>query len=321
MKKIKYMKYHPFLGLLVLLLFGCKSSTPEPINMIVDKPRVSFTFDDGITNDIQDFKFEDWNGMILSHLDKHDLKAILFVKGDNKIDDKGQYLLKLWNDAGHRLANHTFSHPNFNSKKNNVFFFEQELLKTDSILSKFNNGIKLFRFPYLKEGGSTEKADSIRNILANHGYSNGYVTIDASDWYVNQRLIAMLKKQGVEKTDLEGYKKFYLDHIMERAKYYEKLSYELNERHIDHTLLLHHNLTSALFLGELIQKFKQEGWEVVDADKAYNDSVFKNIPNLAFAGESLIWSMAKQSGKYDSILRYPAEDGSYEKEKMDKLGL
>ncbi|MEC7263388.1 MAG: polysaccharide deacetylase, partial [Bacteroidota bacterium] len=162
---------------------------------------------------------------------------------------------------------------------------------------------------------------SLRNILTSHHYTNGYVTIDASDWYVNQRLIAMLKKKGMEKTDLEGYKNFYLDHIMARAEYYEKLSLELHGRHINHTLLLHHNLTSALFLGDLVQKFKDEGWEVVDSDKAYNDSVFKNIPFAAFAGESLIWSLAKQSGKYDSILRYPAEDGSYEKEKMDKLGL
>lgn len=315
------MKHYPFIGILVLFLFGCKTSTPEPKNTLVDKPKVSFTFDDGITTDIQDFKFEDWNGMILSHLDKNDLKAIFFVKGNNKIDKKGNYLLKSWDNAGHHLANHTFSHPNFNSKKNNTLFFEQELLKTDSIISKFHNTIKLFRFPYLKEGGSPEKTDSIRNVLANHGYHNGYVTIDASDWYVNQRLITMLKKEGYEKTDLEEYKKFYLDHIMERAKYYEKLSFELNGRHINHTLLLHHNLTSALFLDDLIQKFKDEGWEVVDADKAYNDSVFKNIPYPAFAGESLIWSMAKQSGKYDSILRYPAEDGSYEKEKMDKLGL
>jgi len=31
--------------------------------------------------------------------------------------------------------------------------------------------------------------------------------------------------------------------------------------------------------------------------------------------------MAKQTGLFDSLLRYPAEDGEYEKEKMDALGL
>lgn len=39
------------------------------------------------------------------------------------------------------------------------------------------------------------------------------------------------------------------------------------------------------------------------------------------AGESLIWALVKQSGKFDDVLRYPAEEGEYEKEKMDILGL
>jgi hypothetical protein len=108
---------------------------------------------------------------------------------------------------------------------------------------------------------------------------------------------------------------------MERANYYEKLSMELNGRHINHTLLLHHNLTSALFLDDLINKFKEEGWELIDADKAYKDKIFKKIPDPNFAGESLIYSMAKQSGKYGKSLRYPAEDSRYEKNRMNELGL
>ena len=80
-------------------------------------------------------------------------------------------------------------------------------------------------------------------------------------------------------------------------------------------------MSSALFLGDLVKKFKEEGWEVMNADKAYRDTIFEKIPDPNFAGESLIWSMAKQSGKYDQSLRYPAEDSRYEKEKMDKLGL
>jgi hypothetical protein len=173
----------------------------------------------------------------------------------------------------------------------------------------------------LKEGQNPSKVDSIRNILANNDYLNGYVTIDASDWYVDQRLIGRIKEVGIEKTEIARFKDFYVQHIMERANYYEKLSNELNNRHINHTLLLHHNLTSALFLGDLINKFKEEGWELIDADKAYQGKIFEKIPDPNFAGESLIWSMAKQSGKYDRSLRYPAEDSRYEKKKMDELGL
>jgi len=321
------MKQNQLIILLFLLIFfGCKNSTSEKSEKIevvetTSKPTVSFTFDDGITHDIAGFKFKEWNEMLLSHLEKENLKAVFFVTGKNKQNDKGQFLLKSWNDKGHKIANHTFTHPYFNSDQNNSLLFENELLKTDSIITKFDNSIKLFRFPYLKEGQNKSKVDSIRNILSENNYSNGYVTIDASDWYVNQRLIDRIKEKGFEKTEVERFKDFYIQHILERANYYEKLSYEMNDRHIDHTLLLHHNLTSALFLGDLIATFKEEGWEVLDADKAYQDKIFEKVPSSDFAGESLIYSLAKQSGKYEGVLRYPAEDGEYEKGKMNKLGL
>jgi hypothetical protein len=80
-------------------------------------------------------------------------------------------------------------------------------------------------------------------------------------------------------------------------------------------------LASALFLGDLIETFKKEGWEVIDAQEAFQDEIFQQVPNSEYAGESLIYSMAKQSGTYDHFLRYPAEDSRYEKAEMDSLGL
>ena len=259
--------------------------------------------------------------MILSHLENENLNAVFFVTGRNKSNSKGQYLLKSWDDNGHHIANHSFSHPNFNSEENTAEIFEKELLQTDLIISKHKNHTKLFRFPYLKEGQNRTKVDSIRDILSQHNYSNGYVTIDASDWYVDQRLIKRINEVGIEKTEIDKFKDFYVQHILDRAGYYEELSYQMNGRHINHTLLLHHNLTSALFLDDLIKSLKAQGWEVIDADKAFQDEIFQNIPKSIFAGESLIYSMAKQSEKFGHLLRYPAEDSRYEKDKMDKLDL
>ncbi|WP_162628034.1 polysaccharide deacetylase family protein [Arcticibacterium luteifluviistationis] len=314
------------LFLLAVLSSACqspKSSDSEVIEKSItqEKPVMSFTFDDGITADLAGYQFEDWNEMILSQLDSNQLKATFFIRGDNKLNKKGQFLLQSWNDRGHKLANHTFTHPYYNSDKNTAKVFAEELSKTDTIISKFDNKINLFRFPYLKEGQNEAKVDSLRQILSENNYANGYVTIDASDWYINQRLIARLKEVGQNQEEIQKFRDYYLDHILDRAKYYEKLSYEINGRHINHTLLLHHNLTSALFLGDLIQRFKTEGWDIIDAEKAYQDKVFKQIPEPKYAGESLIWSLAKESGNYKDSLRYPAEDSRYEKPAMDKLGL
>jgi peptidoglycan-N-acetylglucosamine deacetylase len=67
--------------------------------------------------------------------------------------------------------------------------------------------------------------------------------------------------------------------------------------------------------------FKEKGWRVVDAKEAFRDKIFLEEPSNVPAGESLIWALAKESGKFEGKLRYPAEDGEYEKEKMDKAGL
>lgn len=289
------------------------------VTRVLAQPSISFTFDDGTTTDMADYPFEVWNKMILDHLDDAGIKAILFVKGENKTDVKGQFLLNSWNDRGERIANHTFSHPDYGDKDETFEKFKNELLRNDSIINKLSNYIRLFRFPYLKEGNTREKVDQFRAFMKEQGYRNGNVTIDASDWYINGRLLKRLKENP--NADIDGYRAFYLEHLYNRAIFYEDLAVQLSGRHIHHTMLLHHNLTSALFLGDLIKMFREKGWKVIDAEEAYKDEIFKSEPKYIPAGESLIWALAKDTGKYDSVLRYPGEDGDYEKERMDKLGL
>ena len=109
--------------------------------------------------------------------------------------------------------------------------------------------------------------------------------------------------------------------MLDRATYYNELAKDLLGRQIKHTLLIHHNLLNALFFNDLINMFKEKGWEFVDVSEAYQDEIYSKFPNTLPAGESIIWSLAKESCKYDSLLRYPGEDERYEKDKMDKLGL
>ncbi len=306
--------------LYLIFLFSCNETTNSEKEIIVEsQPTISFTFDDGITYGILNYSFKDWNQMILESLEDENLSAVFFVTGVNKLDEKGKFLLDSWNDAGHRIANHTFTHPNYNSKNVSIDDFQEEFLKTDSIINSLENHIPLFRFPYLKEGKDSLKIASFREFLKTQNHKNGYVTIDASDWYVNSRMIKMLKKDPT--TDLEKFKKFYLDHLLDRAKYYEKLSFEIHGRHIPHTILLHHNLTSALFLDDLMNHFKENNWKLVNADLAFADPIYNALPKNIPAGESLIWAQAKESGKYENQLRYPAEDSRYEESKMDSLGL
>ncbi|MFN8343887.1 MAG: polysaccharide deacetylase family protein [Spirosomataceae bacterium] len=296
-----------------------KNTKTNAPNIIQDKPKISFTFDDGQTNDIGKYKLKVWNQLLLDNLKKHKLKAILFSSGANKSSENGKYVLTSWNNAGHLIANHTFSHPNFNSKHTSLDSFEYELTQNDEIIKKYSNYYPFFRFPYLKEGDTKEKIEGFRAFMKQKGYKNGHVTIDASDWYIAGRLVTRLKENP--KADISGFRDYYKKHLLNRALYYDSLAYQLTNRRINHVILLHHNLAAALFLDDLIKHFEDNGWEVVNADKAYKDPIFNEVPNNVPAGESLIWALAKQSGKFEKVLRYPAEDGDYEKPFMDKLGL
>lgn len=283
------------------------------------KPTISFTFDDGKTNELGGVPMQVWHHKILNALSKYKLKAIMFVAGHNKKTVHGKYVLTTWNNEGHFLANHTLNHPNFNEETVTLERYKQELLDNDLLIKQYTNYIKLFRFPYLKEGNTKAKVDGFRAFLKQNGYKHGHVTIDCADWYIDSRLRTRLTENP--KAEIEGFKKYYINHIYNRALYYDSIAMVLTGRHINHSLLLHHNLAAAFFLDDLIAHFKAQGWNVIDAHTAYEDKVYQTLTQTEPAGESLIWSMAKESGKFEGQLRYPAEGDQYEKAPMDALGL
>lgn len=254
---------------------------------------------------------------ILAALNKHHLKTILFVQGSQVNNPAGHALLQRWSEAGQLLGNHTYSHRNLNDVS--VTDYKTDTLRNEKLLAAYPNFTKIFRYPFLKEGDTIESRDDFRTFLQHHDYQIGSVTIDTSDWYISNRLEASLAKNP--NTDINLYRKYYLDHIWKRAQYYDKLARAVLGRSPKHTLLVHHNLLNALFLDDVIQMFKDKGWKVIDADVAFKDPVFQKAPNTLPAGESLVWALAKQTGRYESKLRYPGEDERYEKGKMDKLGL
>src|SRR4030095_13733845 len=99
------------------------------------------------------------------------------------------------------------------------------------------------------------------------------------------------------------------------------LAKKVLDRPVKHTVLVHFNLLNGLFLGDLIEMFKSKGWQPIDAEEAFTDAVFSAKPKVLPAGESIVWSIAKEKGTIAKSLRYPAEDGESEIARMDKLGL
>ena len=255
---------------------------------------------------------------ILGALRQHgQLKAALFAVGQSVDNDQGRAILAAWKREGHMLCNHTWSHKVYNSVE--TAWFEQDMLKNEALLKSWPNYQKFFRFPALKEGNTAEKRDAMRRFLAEHHYRNGHVTIDASDWYYNLRLRDRLKAEPG--FDVSRYRQPYLDHLWDRATFYDGLSRRVLGRSIPHTLLVHYNLINSLFLGDVLTMFQTRGCNLIAARQAYKDPVFTSHPQIVPAGESLLWALAKETGKFDAMLRYPGEDDIYEKPILDRLNL
>ena len=290
------------------------------VTVAAERPQVAITMDDfnWAGNSVK-LTASERNEAILSTLRSRSLKAALLVRGSNIDNEQGMSLLQAWNKAGHLIGNHSYSHWYFHSAKITSEAFKNDILRCEELLKSFSGFRKFFRFPYLKEGETSVKRDAIRAFLEQHGYRNGHVTIDASDWIVDERLRKRLTKDAT--ADLSPFRRFYLAHMWERAQYYDSLSQKVLGRSVKHTILVHFNLLNALFLSDLIDMFKSKGWRVIDAEQAFTDSVFTSQPKIVPAGESLIWALAKETGRFEKLLRYPGEDGEYETAKMDKLGL
>ena len=282
-------------------------------------PQVALTMDDFNWNNSIKLNPEQRNEAILATLNRYSIKAGIFVIGRNIESERGKALLADWDKAGHLIANHTYSHRNYNAPEMTSKEYYQDIVRAEELLKQFPQFKKSFRFPFLKEGDTAAKRDELRASLAGHGYDMGYVTIDNSDWAIDNRLRTRLEKNP--DANLQPYRYFYLEHMWARAQYYDSLAHKVAGRPVRHTILTHFNLLNALFLGDVMEMFKAKGWRWIDATDAFNDPVFKARPKTVPAGESILWALAKESGKIDKNLRYPAEDGEYENARMNKLGL
>jgi peptidoglycan/xylan/chitin deacetylase (PgdA/CDA1 family) len=282
-----------------------------------EKPTIAITMDDLRWQDIPAAMRRAADQRLRAALERHKLKAALFVIGENGDTPEGRAIVREWSGRGHMIGNHTWSHRWID--KGPVEQFGQDMLRCDAFVRQFPAFRPYFRFPMLKEGGTRERRDWMRAFLKEHGYRNGAVTIDASDWYYDQRLRKCMAERP--KFDVNLLREPYLAHLWDRATYYDRLAREVLGRAISHTILLHYNVLNSYFLGDVMDMFRTRGWQFVDAERAFQDEVFARQPDTVPAGESLVWALAKETGRYDSVLRYPGEDDVYEKPKLDALGL
>lgn len=288
----------------------------------VQAQSVAFTFDDGpkleATPHLSPVQR---NQALLGALARHQVKAALFVTaGFGATEPGGDALARAWGEAGHALGNHTMRHPDLDSVKVSLAQYQQEVLDCDRVIAAMPGYQKWFRYTYLREGNTPEKRDGMRAFLKEQGYRNAYVSLDTSDWRLDDKLVEVLRKKP--RADIAPIKRAYLAHIRQRALAYRALSQRLQGRDIPQVLLLHHNLINALWLDDVIAQFKEMGWTIVTPAAAFQDPVYALEPQRGAPGQSLLISMARLLGnpKFDGWERLH-DDGDFEIDALKAQGL
>jgi peptidoglycan/xylan/chitin deacetylase (PgdA/CDA1 family) len=288
----------------------------------VQAQSVAFTFDDG--PDLAEtplLNAQARNQSILDVLAKHGIQAALFVTANYGANQaSGLALARAWGQAGHAIGNHTMSHLDLDNAAVSLAQYQAEVLACDQIISTLPGYQKWFRYTYLREGNTPEKRDGMRNFLKQQGYRNAYVSLDTSDWRLDEKLRAVLQKNS--KADVTAIKLAYLSHVRQRALAYRALSQQLQGRDIAMVMLMHHNLINALWLDDVIVMFKQMGWAITTPVAAFADPVYSLTPERPAPGQSLLLSMARSLGmaKFDGWARL-VDDADTEIEALKLQGL
>src|SRR5438552_611322 len=102
-------------------------------SMLFTKPKLCITMDDPNVYSTPLMSWQERNEKILEALKKHNLQAALFACGMRIDNDSGKKLIQRWDEDGHLICNHSYSHSYFHSSKISLDDYEKDFLRCDSI--------------------------------------------------------------------------------------------------------------------------------------------------------------------------------------------
>ncbi len=244
---------------------------------------------------------------------------MFFVLTENIADQaEGAARLKAYADAGFLLANHTHTHPGLS--RTEVEDYLAGIDEASAILSGFEGNTPFFRFPFLDEGRTAEKRDTVRAGLEARGLRQGYVTVDNYDWYMNALAAEAIKKG--HPLDLEVLEDAYVENLVSNVEFYDQIAVATLGRSPAHVLLLHENDLAALFVGDLVNELRAKGWQIVPAEEAYADPIAAELPDTLFNGQGRVAAIAHVTRRYKPAeLIAPNEDEDWLRADFLRRGL
>jgi len=293
------------LALMAFVLFqfvGCETPQ-EPSEIVETNKRIALTYDDAPLGDGPIFTGEQRTDAFIQQLNQSGSgPATIFVTTQGMNEPSGAARVKAYADAGHLIANHSDTHPW--ASRIPIDDYIAGIDTAERKLEGLPNRRPWYRFPYLDEGGYGDenkdkvRRDTYRTALADRGLMSGYVTVDTYDWHIDS-----LWRQAVrdgKTADMQALSKVYTDMVLDAANHYDAMSQEILGRQAAQVLLLHENDLAASFTSDMIDALRDDGWEIISADEAFDDEIASYAPDTLFSGMGRIAAIASDQGKSGS---------------------
>lgn len=256
--------------------------------------RIALTFDDTPRGVGAFFTKEERAKRLIAGLKQARVEQAAFFVNPGKVREPGDAaLVDNYVRAGHVIANHSFSHPHLNQLA--VADYLADIDKAEAWLKPRPGDRPWFRYPFLDEGGKDKaKRDAVRAALAERGLRNGYVTAEGSDWNIEQ-LTVDAKKAG-KTIDMTALRDLYVETHVQAADFADALMVRTIGRSPPHVMLLHETDLAALYIADLVEALRADGWEIVTADTAYADPLRTAAPDVPSANGTLTELLAWEKG-------------------------
>lgn len=284
-----------------------------------DAKRIALTFDDAPRGDGPLFTGVERTQRLIDALAAVDVTGAMFFVTTGQIEahDQGANRLRAYVAAGHHLANHSHSHDWL--WQTDAAEYLKGIDQASELLRQFEGYQPFYRFPYLDEGRTDDKRDAVRIGLAERGLDHGYVTVDNYDWYMQA-----LVKEAVEAdhpVDQERLGQVYVEWLMQSIDFYDEIAHEHLGRSVAHVLLLHENDLAALFIDDLVNALREQGWQIIPAVEAYRDEIAATLPDTLFNGQGRVAALAHVQGRPPRELIHVSEDEAWLRAEFKRRGL
>jgi peptidoglycan-N-acetylglucosamine deacetylase len=184
--------------------------------------------------------------------------ATVFVVGDHLREFTSNCLEVYDTSSRIVIGNHTQHHSSLSKVGAGPFI--KEILETDLQINRYKRFKPFFRYPYLDIGTAQKRAQ----ILTKTQYATVPVTIPDYDYEINKLVRkALYKKKAI---NFDKLRRFYLSHMMENVN---TLASNFIDESGAHVLLMHDNDLTALYLGDLIDALRSEGWEIISIEEGH----------------------------------------------------